>query len=329
MPSQAGTLARPSRPADRLRAPLLAALDAVYSRHAMGRSAAEDRSVLAELDLLRRGERILPAGTTIEWLGTAGFRLRAEGTTILIDPFITRRDVAGTLGAPSFHADGALVDRIVPTADAVLVGHCHFDHAVDVPHLARRGATVYGSTSVQRLLGLHGLAGSAVVVDPEAVYEIGPFTVRFVPSVHSKLLFGLAIPSDGELSCDSLDALDSNAYRCGQVFGIHITAAGTTLYHQGSADLDETQYHHGPVDVLLPCIAGRAYTRRFIERTLRTFRPTTVVPHHLDDFFRPVDAPMGLSFNVNAAGFIDDLHAADPDVTIRTLTPLVPHRGPG
>jgi L-ascorbate metabolism protein UlaG (beta-lactamase superfamily) len=214
----------------------------------------------------------------------------------------------------------------VPEADAVLVGHCHFDHAVDVPHLARRGATIYGSTSVSRLLALHDLGERSVVVDASEVYEIGPFTVRFVPSRHSKLLLGLAVPSDGELTCDSLDALGSDAYRCGQVWGIHIEVGGTTLYHQGSADLDEHRYSLGPVDVLLACIAGRAYTPRFVERTVRTFRPTTLVPHHFDDFFRPADAPMGLSLNVNVAGFVDDLTAFDPDVELRALTPLVPHR---
>ncbi|MDQ2678683.1 MAG: MBL fold metallo-hydrolase [Actinomycetota bacterium] len=292
----------------------------------MGRSAAEDRSVLAELDLLRRGERILPAGTTIEWLGTAGFRLRAEGTTILIDPFLTRRGLGETLGSACVHADPATVARLAPEADAVLIGHCHFDHAMDVPELARRGATVYGSSNVTRLLGLHGLADSAVEVDPQVVYEIGPFTVRFVPSRHSKLVLGLAVPSDGELTCDSLDSLSSNAYRCGQVYGIHIEVDGTTIYHLGSADLLEDEYRLGPVDLLLCCIAGRSMTRDFTPRMLSTFDPSLVVPHHLDDFFAPIDAPMGLSLNIDVSGFVDDVRRVDPSLDLATLTPFRPYR---
>jgi len=310
-----------------LRTGVLAAAARYVERRSAGRSAAVDRSVLADLDVTRRGLD-LPKGLELEWLGTAGFRLTMEGTTLLIDPFLTRKDLPTTFGATAFHSDTALVDRLVPRADAVLVGHCHFDHAVDVPHLARRGATVYGSTSVSRLLSLHGLGARAVVVDPAQVYEIGPFTVRFVPSRHSKLLFGLAVPSDGELTCDALDSLGSNAYRCGQVWGIHIEVGGTTLYHQGSADLEEDRYTLGPVDLLLTCIAGRAYTPRFVERTIRTVRPTTVLPHHFDDFFRPAEAPMGLSLNVHVAGFVDDLTSFDPDVGLRTLTPLLPHRSP-
>ena len=317
---------KPPRSTNRVRDGLLSALEGLYARHGAGRSAAEDRSVLAELDLLRRGERVLPAGVSLEWLGTAGFRLSCEGTTILIDPFLTRRSLGETLGSPSVRTDPDVVARLAPDADAVLLGHCHFDHAMDVPELARRGAAVYGSSNVVRLLGLHGLADTAVEVDPQAVYEIGPFTVRFVPSRHSKLVLGLAVPSDGELTCDSLDSLSSSAYRCGQVYGIHIEVDGTTIYHLGSADLIDDEYRLGPVDLLLCCIAGRSMTRRFTPRMLSTFDPSLVVPHHLDDFFAPIDAPMGLSLNIDVSGFVDDVRRVDPSLSLATLTPFRPYR---
>lgn len=304
---------------------LLRSVERLLEARSSGRSAAIDRSVLADLDANHRGLE-LPAGLRIEWLGTAGFRLEMDGTVLLIDPYVTRRPLHRTvLGGPA-HADADLVARTLPSADAVLVGHCHFDHAIDVPELARRGATVYGSSSLQHLLGLHGLADRAVLVEPGTPYEIGPFTVRFVPSRHSKLLAGLAVPSGGELTCDSLDGLAANAYRCGQVWGLHLEVAGRTLYHLGSADLIEEAYTLGPVDLLLCCIAGRSVTRDFTQRMLSTFAPAALVPHHLDDFFRPVDAPMGLSLNIDVAGFVDDVHRCDPDVTVRTLTPFTPVR---
>ena len=158
------------------------------------------------------------------------------------------------------------------------------------------------------------------------MYGIGPFTVRFVPSRHSRLVLGLAVPSDGELTCDSLDSLSSNAYRCGQVYGIHIEIDGTTIYHLGSADLIEDEYRLGPVDLLLCCIAGRSMTRRFTPRMLSTFDPSLVVPHHLDDFFAPIDAPMGLSLNIDVSGFVDDVRRVDPSLSVATLTPFRPYR---
>ena len=120
----------------------------------------------------------------------------------------------------------------------MLVGHTHFDHAVDAPAIARRfGCKAYGSDSLVTLMGLHGLAERAVEVEPYRTYELGPFEVSFTPSVHSKLLLGLAVPYDGDLTCEHLDALTPDAYRCGQVWGISIRVAGLHLYHQGSANL--------------------------------------------------------------------------------------------
>ena len=109
----------------------------------------------------------------------------------------------------------------------VLVGHTHFDHAVDAPALARRfGTKAYGSASLAHLMRLHGLGELAVEVVPHQAYEIGPFLVRFVPSRHSKLLFGRKVPMDGELTCDHLHGLVPTAYKCGDVWGIRIEVAG-------------------------------------------------------------------------------------------------------
>jgi beta-lactamase family protein len=105
----------------------------------------------------------LPAGLELTWLGTAGFRLAYQGTVVWIDPYVTRlslRDLAARrVVPPSEQAIAAWIDR----ADAVLVGHTHFDHALDVPAIARRfGARVFGSRSMAQLMKLHELAAQAV-----------------------------------------------------------------------------------------------------------------------------------------------------------------------
>lgn len=281
-----------------------------------------DPSVQADLDW-RRHDVELPAGLELQWLGTAGFRLSYERTTVLIDPYLSRAPLGSIARRTVLRSDPLTVDGLVEDVDAILVGHCHFDHAVDVAYLAGRdGCTVYGSTSVRNLLGLHGLAERARVVQPGRRYEIGPFTVSFTPSVHSRLLLGLRIPSDGELTCDSLDHLGAGSYRCGQVWGITIEIAGTTLYHLGSADLLDDEISTRGVDVLLCGIAGRLYSDRFTERILTALDPALVVAHHHDDFFRPVDGPMGFSFNVNLCGFVEDVERVAPGLPVRVLEPL-------
>ena len=61
--------------------------------------------------------------------------------------------------------DATLIERYAGAPGAVagiLVGHTHWDHAVDAPALARRdGATAYGSDSLAHLMRLHGVGDQA------------------------------------------------------------------------------------------------------------------------------------------------------------------------
>lgn len=275
----------------------------------------------------------LPDGLGIEWLGTAGYRITHEGRSILIDPYFTRKSLGDVAKRRTHLPDPALVDRYLADPGdviGVLVGHTHFDHAVDTPAIVRRfGCPAYGSTSLAHLMGLHGLGERTVTVEPQRDVEIGPFTVRFVPSVHSKLIAGLKIPSEGELCCEHLDALTSPAYRCGQVWGIRIevpdASGGTTvLYHQGSADVIEDEVPTDGVDIFLAGIAGRYAAPGYVATMLRLLQPDVVVPGHYDDFFRPLDADMGFSLNVNLAAFVDEVERVAPGVTLAGLHPLTP-----
>ncbi len=206
------------------------------------------------------------------------------------------------------------------TPSGVLVGHTHFDHAVDAPAVARRfGCRAYGSTSLATLMGLHGLGELAVEVEPYRVYELGPFEVTFVPSAHSKLLLGLKVPYAGELTCDHLDGLCPSAYRCGQVWGIHISVAGVGLYHQGSAELVDEAIRHRGVDVFLAGIAGRSFTRDYWGRILPALDPALVVPTHYDDFFRPLDDDLSLVSGVKLAELERELAAVSRDAELAAL----------
>ncbi len=264
--------------------------------------------------------RTLPAGLELTWFGTAGFRLAYQGTVIWIDPYVTRMPMSSVALRRVVPASSAAIERYVDRADAVLVGHTHFDHALDVPAIAAaRGCKVYGSTSLKNLMGLYGLAAQAVVVEAKRDYEVGPFKFHFVPSVHSKLQLGLRIPFSGELTCEHVEGLTAQAYKCGQVWGIGIEVAGVRLYHQGSADLLEDEIIDRGVDIFLCGISGRRFTPRFAERVLRALDPALVIPTHYDDFFRPLDASTRFSFNVNLTGFADEMRAASRDVPVATL----------
>jgi L-ascorbate metabolism protein UlaG (beta-lactamase superfamily) len=168
-------------------------------------------------------------------------------------------------------------------------------------------------------MGLHGLAAQAVVVEPYRTYELGPFEVGFTPSAHSKLLLGLAVPYDGALSCEQLDALSPAAYRCGQVWGISIAVAGLRFYHQGSAELIDDAIRERGVDVFLAGIAGRGFTRDYWKRILPRLQPRLVVPTHYDNFFRPLGRRMDFVSRVRLSELPEEIGAVSSEIEIAAL----------
>jgi L-ascorbate metabolism protein UlaG (beta-lactamase superfamily) len=267
----------------------------------------------------------LPHGLELEWLGVSGYRMTYDGVSLFVDPYISRVPLRSLLLRRGALPDEALLDRWVGAPGSgdvagVLVGHTHFDHAVDAPAIARRfHAPAYGSASLAQLMRLHGLGGLAVEVEPYRRYELGPFVVSFTPSAHSKLILGRRVPFDGELSCDHLHGLTPGAYRCGQVWGIRIEVAGTSFYHQGSANLLDEALRAEPVDVFLAGVAGRAVTPRYWQRVLPRLDPRVVVPTHYDDFFKPLGGELDFIRKVRLETLPDEIHAVTRDATLAAL----------
>ena len=282
--------------------------------------AADDAHAAAELE---RVTLDLPAGLEIVWLGVSGYRLTYEGVSLFIDPYVSRVPLRSLLLRRTALPDSAMLDRYAQAPGKVagiLVGHTHFDHAVDAPALAKRyGTKAYGSASLVHLMRLHGLEQQAVEVDVHKPYELGPFVVRFTPSRHSKLLFGRKVPMDGPLTCEQLDGLAPGQYKCGAVYGIRIEVAGVSLYHQGSADLDDAELQRDPVDVFLAGVAGRQVTPRYWERVLPKLDPRIVVPTHYDNFFSPLGRRQDFVRKVDLAGVPDEIRGVAADAKVAAL----------
>lgn len=279
-----------------------------------------DAQALAELEARPLA---LPRGLEVAWLGVSGYRLTYEDKTLFVDPYLSRVPFRDLVLRRRALPDPAAIDRFAAAPGetvGVLVGHTHFDHAVDAPAITRRsGCKAYGSRSLLNLMALHGLAGQAVEVEPYRTYELGPFEVSFTPSAHSKLLLGLTVPYDGEFSCDHLDSLSPGAYRCGQVWGISIAVAGLRFYHQGSANLLDEAVRERDVDVFLAGVAGRGFTDRYWQRILPRLNPRAVVPTHYDNFFRPLGRRLEFVANVQLAELPEEIGAVSRDIEVAAL----------
>ncbi len=302
-----------------------------YARYLLHKGARdrEDSQALSELESRTLS---LPAGLELTWLGTAGYRITYAGRTLLIDPFLSRVPLSTIVRRRTALPDPAVIERYLPGLDnvaGIVVGHGHWDHALDAPEIARRtGCSVYGSRSVRNLMALHELGDRAVVVEPYQRYEMGPFMVTFVPSVHSKIPFGVRVPSPGDTCCESLAGLAPLAYGCGQTWGIHIEVAGIEIYHQGSADLIDDAIRHRDIDLFLAGVAGRSVTPDYWRRILTKLRPDTVVPMHYDNFLRPLDAPMGFTLDIGLAAVPDEIATVSRDIELVALPPIRPATSP-
>ena len=94
-------------------------------------------------------------GTTLRWLGMAGFLINSRGTTIMVDPLLEGFDMPIMIDMP-------IAAKDVPELDAILVTHSDNDH-YSVP-TCRALAPVTRAYHSTRLRGLsdaeRGVAGS-------------------------------------------------------------------------------------------------------------------------------------------------------------------------
>jgi L-ascorbate metabolism protein UlaG (beta-lactamase superfamily) len=263
----------------------------------------------------------------LRWLGTAGFAIRHAGHTLLLDPYVTRAPLRECVfGKLTPNLD--LIARYTPEADAIVDGHTHFDHALDVPAIAQTtGARVFGSRSCATLCRASRVPAPQVVdVESElafgtVVHEVGPFRLEFYPSAHSPLLAG-RVPFPGEISdCDSIP-LRAHRYACGAVFAVRIVVAGHSFLHLGSAEIVETRLRAAEGSLLLLCTAGWQSSDRFAARVMRAVSPRAVILSHWDNFFAPLEQPVQALPAMEIQRLRDALRQSDPQLSIDTLPRL-------
>jgi len=263
----------------------------------------------------------------ITWLGTAGFRIEHAGSVLLIDPYLTRASLLRCVAAP-LEVDAPLVRRLLPRADAIVLSHTHFDHALDTPRIAEQtGAQVFGSRSALHLCRSSGLPEDRLTcVEPSSGSEpheadVGPFRLRFWPSAHAAFLLG-RVPFPGDIADCTDVPLRTSGYRCGAVFSVEIEVAGRRIFHVGSAELVERRWQVGPVDLALACVAGWTTTDRYPERLVAALSPGAILLHHWDNFLRGVDAEIHALPGMRFAQLVDRLTKAAPGLRVGALPML-------
>jgi hypothetical protein len=126
----------------------------------------------------------MPDGDTavLRWLGTSNYELAYHGKVILMDTFYDRPGRTRPIG---------FTVPQVTRADAILIGHAHYDHITDVgPVAAQTGAPVLGSaiTAIEaEKLGVPASQMITVKGDNTEKFQYGDITVQPTHIVHSSI----------------------------------------------------------------------------------------------------------------------------------------------
>jgi L-ascorbate metabolism protein UlaG (beta-lactamase superfamily) len=254
------------------------------------------------------------------YLGTGGWIVRHGQDVVVFAPLFSNPSFLRT-GLTAIESDTVEVDRQmarydVSDASAILVGHGHYDHLMDVPRVATRHAPrarIVGDATVRNLLGTwSGLMDRVDLVEEHAADRVtmGSWmrygrAVRVLPVVANH-----APHFDGfELYTGTADRPRDRAPRIaadwvgGGTFSYLVDFLGPSgevafrVYYQDAVTAPPQGFPpddllaERPVDVAILVPATFDQVEWHPEAFIEDLRPRYVLLGHWEDFFIPVDEP--------------------------------------
>jgi L-ascorbate metabolism protein UlaG (beta-lactamase superfamily) len=261
-------------------------------------------------------------GLSLKYLGTAGFVLSAQGHRVVLDPYLTRHRISQLISGP-LRSDTELVRRHIPEADDVFVGHAHYDHVLDAPDLVlRTGARLIGSRAVCMVGRAAGVPESQLLeTHGREDLASGPFSVRGLPSVHGKVLFG-RIPFPGDITEPPTWPPRVSELRHGLVLNWLVRLGDFSLVHIDSADFLPDELRGQRADVVCLCAAGWRFRPRLVEEVVDVLKPRYVMPCHWDTMITHADAPPRMLPGVDLPGMMTAIRATG---VTPLLLPMLSH----
>lgn len=252
---------------------------------------------------------------SLTYLGVGGWLIEWRGSRILTAPFYTNPS-STRVAFGQIASDTARVDRLLPPVEdveAILVGHAHYDHLMDVPYIARQRApeaTVYGSRTTRNIL--------AAVLDTARLTALNPVAGtperpgRWIPLANGRMRmmaietrhaphFPLVELFEGTVDT-ALTSLPTRAdgWKGGVAYAFlldFLDAEGRVAHRIHYQDLASTEpwglvpplppEDQAPVDAIIVCPPSFDHVERYPEAIVDNTRPEHVFLGHWEDFFDP------------------------------------------
>ena len=269
---------------------------------ASGAVAASQSPACTSLNSAALGGPPPPAGTAeLRWFGTTNFELDYGNQVVLLDTFYDR--------GPRFRPIGFTVDQ-VKRADAILIGHAHWDHISDVAPVAKQtGAKVIGAqTAVDQALKLGVPAAQTQAVHGGEVIPFKGFKVEPFLAQHSTLApevltaFKAAInaaagpPTPEQKAAEDAvlarGSTDPRIIKEGTIGYLFTFDSGFKLIYRNSAgpitDAERALLRRigGKTDVAIVAYIGQYVAQRQVAATLpiiQLYNPRLYLPAHHDE----------------------------------------------
>jgi len=196
----------------------------------------------------------------VRWTGAAGLEFVHNGLVVLTDPYHSRLqkfEVFFRHLRPKTDVISKYLESLTGQLSAIIVGHTHFDHALDIPVFAKHfNGPLVGNSSLKTLMAIYGVSGRVTVCKGHERVELpGGAVVSMIPSTHGLVTFGRA-PYFGEIASKGRPPLKACEYRHGTVFIPKLEVGGTVFMHIGSANFIESELQGHYCDVLFMCVPG-------------------------------------------------------------------------
>lgn len=250
-----------------------------------------------------------PREATFEYLGCAGWFIRCGDDAVLTAPFFSNPHWLRLL-LPVAPKKKVITHHLkhlpLHTVRAVIAGHAHYDHIMDLPvvlPMLPPGVPVFYGDTVRHTLGLTG--------DPAQ-----PQNVRItpIPSEHAPHVRHFGFFKGHYTEPLTRPPRRPSRWLEGEVYAylIEFTSGDRTLriYYNDTAP----SYPHGlpantKVDVAIFAVASFKRQAGYPQRYVDALQPDHIFLGHWENLFRAARKPMKKVFGTNVQAFIDRLPA--------------------